>query len=808
MKTTMVLLLAAALIAVDPGRSEAALAAPAAGCGFSARHLTLAPGETFALDFSFRNPTASDPDTTFTAVMLENDFYGPRHTYLVRNVGGGTGVNVNTHLTTGAAPIGTDDVTIQVTSSHTGATILATCTTRLTVSGDTDLDGILDEWETSGIDGNGDGVTDLTLTGANRRRKDIYLELDHMRQHDLLPAAGQDVVAAFAAAPVVNPDGSTGITLHIDQDEELAHEDDVTTWTEFDTIKAGAFGTVAERARPEVIEAKRRVYHYVMFGHERDGDTSSGRAEIHGNDVLVTLGGAPWGMNAAGHHVGTVREQAGTLMHEFGHNLGLRHGGADDTNCKPNYISVMGYSFQTTLIPQVAGPNRLDYSRGALTELKENSLLESDGVGAGGTDFTFWSADGGAGGLSSAQANGWLDWNENNSQDAARVPVDINNLGFDDCRASPGQTLTGHDDWANLDYNFRDDPDYADGAHSPTPPEITGEVAAEIRERVEQALAPKAEAGGPYTGVENAPVAFTGGATGTGTLTYAWDFGDGTTGTGAQATHVYGDDGTFTVTLTVTDQGGRTGKDTAAVTVANLAPAVAIEGPGTRVARAGVAAEWAARGTDPGSDDLTVTWTWGDGQSTSTAYLIDPPGADPDPSPDVRPRDVRDVARHTWTRPCVYGVRVTAADDDGGRAADEATLVVTGDGGGPRLLAFWALRMRPGGAPVGCLLRTVEHMSRVFSEVVDVSTRDRAFTALTPRGIDPRRQLDAQLLTAWLNFADGAHTLDELVDGDGDQVPDTSFATAMARAEAVRLDPAATPAAIAFQVSVLNGVNV
>ncbi|MEV4890397.1 hypothetical protein AB0K48_13495, partial [Nonomuraea sp. NPDC055795] len=152
--------------------------------------------------------------------------------------------------------------------------------------------------------------------------------------------------------------------------------------------------------------------------------------------------------------------------------------------------------------------------------------------------------------------------------------------------------------------------------------------------------------------------------------------------------------------------------------------------------------------------------------------------------------------------------RRTAADDDGDQAADEATLIVTGVGGGPRLLAFWALRMRPGGAPVGCLLRTAEHMSRVFSEVVDVSTRDRAFTALTPRGIDPRRQLDAQLLTAWLNFAEGAHTLDELVDGDGDQIPDTSFATAMARAEAVRLDPAATPAAIAFQVSVLNGINV
>lgn len=32
-------------------------------------------------------------------------------------------------------------------------------------------------------------------------------------------------------------------------------------------------------------------------------------------------------------------------MHELGHNLGLHHGGADDINRKPNYLSVMNYAF-------------------------------------------------------------------------------------------------------------------------------------------------------------------------------------------------------------------------------------------------------------------------------------------------------------------------------------------------------------------------------------------------------------------------------------------------------------------------------
>ena len=40
--------------------------------------------------------------------------------------------------------------------------------------------------------------------------------------------------------------------------------------------------------------------------------------------------------------------QAGTLMHELGHNLGLRHGGDDHTKYKPNYLSVMNYAFQLT----------------------------------------------------------------------------------------------------------------------------------------------------------------------------------------------------------------------------------------------------------------------------------------------------------------------------------------------------------------------------------------------------------------------------------------------------------------------------
>lgn len=39
-------------------------------------------------------------------------------------------------------------------------------------------------------------------------------------------------------------------------------------------------------------------------------------------------------------------------MHELGHNLGLKHGGADlCINYKPHYLSIMNYTYQANGIP-------------------------------------------------------------------------------------------------------------------------------------------------------------------------------------------------------------------------------------------------------------------------------------------------------------------------------------------------------------------------------------------------------------------------------------------------------------------------
>ena len=359
------------------------------------------------------------------------------------------------------------------------------------VSNDTDGDGLWDDWEQFGIDADGNGTVDLDLPNllpvdlngdgdtadagerTSVRRKDVFLEIDFMDcavaggdcaagdAHSHQPNANivNPVVQAFANAPIVNPDGSSGITLHVDVSNSIPHQNFLNIpglcfaggagIGNFDTVKADPTNFGPNNAR-------RFAFHYALFTHlQVSTSTSSGCGELPGNDFQVSMGGFTGS-------VGTAQDQAGTLMHEFGHNLNLQHGGGDSVNRKPNYISIMSYRYQLPGIaptdPDGGGPltARVDYSPADLADLSESNLNEPTGVGDG-TNTVFWRCPGG--GIRSGVGNGPLDWNCDGDTVDASVSNDINGDGV-------LSVLTGFNDWTNLKLDFQNAGDFADGEHS------------------------------------------------------------------------------------------------------------------------------------------------------------------------------------------------------------------------------------------------------------------------------------------------------------------------------------------------------
>jgi uncharacterized repeat protein (TIGR01451 family) len=360
---------------------------------------------------------------------------------------------------------------------------------------DTDNDALFDSWETIGIDADADGTFDVALPGASPTHADIYVWVDWMDcglspdcsaapPFTLRPqqAVFNAVVQAFANAPVMNPDGTTGIALHVEYGRAIPWS----LWTillgacdpdrvcprevpapglarSFDDLKRDSFG---------MNNPRRFAYHYVIFGDIQFRTRgSSGCAEIGGNDVLVTLGG--WG----GAGFGTERQQAATLMHELGHNLGLRHGGSDNDNFQPNHISVMNYAFQFGIFGPQDPTATLDYSRGNHIPLNEESLDEGKGIGGTGGERTIrWNPtirpDRLVGKREWVSGVGAIDWNRTNGNMETGISYDVNGQ-FDDpnenCKQDDGerslQSYSDFPDWDRLDFNFRDSPDFADGVH-------------------------------------------------------------------------------------------------------------------------------------------------------------------------------------------------------------------------------------------------------------------------------------------------------------------------------------------------------
>lgn len=348
--------------------------------------------------------------------------------------------------------------------------------------------------------------TGLTVC-PSPNKKDIYMELDYMTGQGPDSQAIADVVKAFDKQGIAlhiqygeNPSSNSGdIGLHycfvnptLLRTVGTAGQACSTTTTNYQSypwLKQNTFGTTSERsgntticpsnALPQppptvtnansynCLTAKRQVFHYAMFvNYQWNAVPSSGWGEITGNDIIISLGNFENG-------VGSIDRQEAEIMHELGHNFGLQHGGRttsapfgpDPTNCKPNYPSVMSYTYLFRKAADICRP--LDYSNNALSNLAEGSLQDSN-IGSyqypsdnppppsgtsqnqptscptSGQREIFWSHP--TLGNQSGTAGVTNDWNRDGIN-SNTYTQDLNNFPALSCSSGTQTTLTGYNDW-------------------------------------------------------------------------------------------------------------------------------------------------------------------------------------------------------------------------------------------------------------------------------------------------------------------------------------------------------------------------
>ena len=393
---------------------------------------------------------------------------------------------------------------------------------------DADGDSLFDDWENDGIfDCDDNLMLNLSELGATSDHKDIFIEYDWTPGNEPEASSIAAVKEAFKLAPidaggVENPDGEDGIRLWIDTGDP-ATGDDLEGGQEIDLEDVPNGSSVPKFAgdfdgngvsdfydvKKEYFDANRRLaFHYLI--NSGSGTTEQGagpgscsdnvdndddglvdyddianchrnsQAERPGNDIFMSFKGP------------------GLLMHELGHNLNLRHGGDQNTNCKPNYVSVMNYNMQTG-IPQdnIMGQDTnydgmpdnkiVDYSpprfpggRGTapLDEIDEEMLDEGVILDPSDPENQTLFIDG-TGATQTVGVDQPLDWaGDGSPPDANDIPVNVNSGPASGCSTSPADDdpFTGHDDWSKIQMNFRLAGDFDDSAKNPTEePEPTQE---------------------------------------------------------------------------------------------------------------------------------------------------------------------------------------------------------------------------------------------------------------------------------------------------------------------------------------------
>lgn len=283
-----------------------------------------------------------------------------------------------------------------------------------------------------------------------------------------------------------------------------------------------------------------------------------------------------------------------------------------------------------------------------------------------------------------------------------------------------------------------------------------------------------------------------------------------------------GDDTTQPVTITATDADGASRALTFTARWANVSPIATLTAAATRswagrtvvFVRAGTAAAFSVAVTDPGSDDITTRWGFGDGARALNRSLLHPPSVDPAASPSMEPRSLTSGVSHTYTRACTRTLTVGAVDDDGGASPTRSRpVVVLGTSTSRHAAHWWSAAYRGQIASVGaadrpCLLGTARTLSSVFPERRRLTTSADAVAVLQPgKAATARSTFDAQLLVVWLDVATGSVDLFAPFDADRNGSRETTVAAFLQSAERTRNSSSTTSSALRSLTAVLVRIS-
>lgn len=242
---------------------------------------------------------------------------------------------------------------------------------------DEDSDGIPDCAEALGETFAG---VPLYSYGARPKQPDIFLECDWMDPQggDGLSVDPGLIPQRSAIDRVVKSFAASGYALHVDLGDLFDQEPGVDA-ADHD-LGGGAVLPFAKHINMGELPGNTNLYalkasslapgrlasfHYCVFGNLAATTKVNviGSAERPGNDFYISLGDVGFDPENTQSMNYLRAQQALTLMHELGHNLGLTHGGfavsegddyADEANHRPNYLSVMNYLYSNRGLPSLS----------------------------------------------------------------------------------------------------------------------------------------------------------------------------------------------------------------------------------------------------------------------------------------------------------------------------------------------------------------------------------------------------------------------------------------------------------------------